>query len=358
MSAKVLLLVGTKKGGFILESDAERQEWRLREPVCQAWPINHFNADPAHGTLYAAGGNEWYGAAVWRSTDLGETWSHSSEGLNYGEGGPDVKTAWSVAPSNGLVYAGVEPAGLFASEDGGSTWRHVSGLREHPSCPTWMPGGGGLCLHSIVPHPGDPRQLWVAISAAGTFYTADGGATWTAQNRGVRADYAPEKYPETGQCVHNLQVAPGRPERLYQQNHCGVYRSDDGGASWQEITAGLPSQFGFPAAVHPRQPETVYVIPLNADIAGRYMPEGKAAVWRSRDAGARWERLSAGLPQEHAYLGVLRQAMSIDRFDPVGIYFGTGTGHLYASSDEGESWRSIADYLPPITSVEVAVMDG
>ncbi|HEX2173906.1 MAG TPA: sialidase family protein, partial [Dehalococcoidia bacterium] len=211
MSPKVLLLIGTKKGGFIFESDAQRWEWRLREPVCASWPVYHFTADPERGALYAAAGSEWYGAAVWRSLDLGKTWSHSSEGLNYGQSGPDIKTVWSVAPSDGLVYAGVEPAGLFVSEDKGATWQHVSGLRGHPSCPGWMPGGGGLCLHSIVPHPTDPRQVWVAISSAGTFHTADGGATWTAQNGGVRADFMPEKYPEVGQCVHNLQIAPSRP---------------------------------------------------------------------------------------------------------------------------------------------------
>jgi photosystem II stability/assembly factor-like uncharacterized protein len=357
VSSKVLVLIGTRKGAFILESDARRQEWGLRGPFCEAWPINHFIADPARATLHAGGGSEWYGAAVWRSADLGATWSHSSEGLNYGEDGPDLKTVWSVAPSNGTLYAGVEPAGLFASQDGGDTWSHVRGLREHPSRPNWMPGNGGLCLHSIVPHPTDHQQVWVGISAVGTFHTSDGGATWTPQNRGVRADFLPDKYPETGQCVHNLQLSPSQPERLYQQNHCGVYRSDDGGAYWQEISAGLPSDFGFPVAVHPRQSETLYVIPLSGEDNSRTMPEGKTAVWRSRDGGECWERLTAGLPQEHAHLGVLRQGMAADRLDPAGIYFGTSTGHVFASADEGESWTEIASYLPAILSVEVAVMD-
>jgi hypothetical protein len=356
MSTKVLVLIGTKKGGFLLESDAERRGWQRPKPVGPPWPIYHFTVDPIRNTLYAAGGSEWYGTAIWRSDDLGATWSHSSEGLSYGEDGPNLKAVWSLAPSNGRIYAGVEPAGLFASDDRGATWQQVTGLREHPSAPNWMPGGGGLCLHSIVPHPTDHQQLWVGISAVGTFHTADGGATWTARNQGVRADYLPEKYPETGQCVHNLQLAPGQPERLYQQNHCGVYRSDDGGASWQEITEGLPSEFGFPSAVHPRQADTVFVIPVNADET-RYMPEGKAAVWRSRDAGRQWERLSAGLPQDGAFLGVLRQAMTIDRLDPAGVYFGTSTGQVFASGDEGESWQEIANYLPPILSVEVAVVE-
>lgn len=356
MAAKVLLLVGTKKGAFILESDADRGRWGMRDPVCDAWPINHFTADTESGYLYAGGGSEWYGPAVWRSGDLGKTWQQSSEGLNYGEGGPDVKTVWSLGRSNGHLYAGVEPAGLFVSADRGASWEHVQGLREHPSSSEWMPGGGGLCLHSIVPHPTDARQMWVAISAAGTFHTEDGGASWTTRNRGVRAEFQPEKYPEFGQCVHNLQAAPAQPGRLYQQNHCGVYRSDDAGATWIEITEGLPSDFGFPMIVHPGDADTVFVIPL--DDLGRYMPKGQAAVWRTRNAGKTWECMTQGLPQQNAYLGVLRQAATSDTFDPAGIYFGTGTGQLFASRDEGDSWQQIADYLPPILSVEVAVIEG
>ena len=357
MATRVLVLVGTKKGGFILESDAERRQWELRGPVCGGWPIYHFSFDRASRTLYAGGGDEWYGAAVWRSDDLGESWSHSSEGLSYGEGGPNIKAVWSVAAAHGTVYAGVEPAGLFASQDGGQSWRQVSGLREHPSQATWMPGGGGLCLHSIVPHPADPKRLWVGISAVGTFYSEDGGATWAARNRGVRADFLPDPNVETGHCVHNLQLSSNGAEYLFQQNHCGVYRSVDGGLSWQEITAGLPSSFGFPMAVHPREAKTIFVLPLNGDIAGRFMPDARAAVWRSRDGGDRWERLSNGLPQKDAYFGVLRQALATDRLDPAGVYFGTGGGHFFASADEGESWQELATYLPPIWSVEAMVIE-
>ncbi len=356
MGGRVLLLVGTKKGGFILDGDEARHDWHLRGPLCEGWPIYDMNWDQRSGTIYAAGGSSWYGAAIWRSHDLGSTWAHSSEGLTYGDDGPKLQTAWNVTPADGAVYAGVEPAGLFRSEDGGRTWRHVEGLRRHPTCPEWQPGNGGLCLHSIVPHPTDRDRMWVAISAVGTFYTEDGGESWETRNRGVRAEYAPERYPEFGQCVHKLVMAAGTPERLYQQNHCGVYRSEDGGASWEEITSGLPSDFGFPMVVHPRDRESAFVIPLNGAEEGRFMPDAKGAVWRTRDAGSSWIRLDRGLPQEHAYLGVLREAMAIDPLDPAGVYFGTSTGEVYGSADEGASWRLIAGHLPPVSSVEAAVV--
>ena len=360
MAKKVLVLLGTKKGAFILESDAGRQKWQLRGPFCETWPMNHVIADPVTGTIYGAGGNEWFGPAVWKSTDLGATWTHSSQGLTYAEGEQPIKAAWSLAPGDGCLYAGVEPAGLFRSDDGGQSWRHIAGLRNHPSQSQWQPGGGGLILHSIVLHPQDAKQVWVGISTAGVFHTADGGETWQPRNRGTRADYLPEdqRYPEFGQCVHCLVMAAGMPDRLYQQNHCGMYRSDDGGATWQSIEKGLPSTFGFPAAAHPRDPSTLYLLPLNGDIAGRFVPEGKTAVWRTRDAGATWQDLREGLPQKDAFLGVLRQAMAVDRLDPAGVYFGTSSGSLFASADEGESWSCIAQHLPTITSVETLVIDS
>ncbi len=360
MAKKVLVLLGTKKGAFILESDAGRQKWQLRGPFCETWPMNHVIADPVTGTIYGAGGNEWFGPAVWKSTDFGATWTHSSQGLTYAEGEQPIKAAWSLAPGDGCLYAGVEPAGLFRSDDGGQSWRHIAGLRNHPSQSQWQPGGGGLILHSIVLHPQDARQVWVGISTAGVFHTADGGETWQPRNRGTRADYLPEdqRYPEFGQCVHCLVMAAGMPDRLYQQNHCGMYRSDDGGATWQSIEKGLPSTFGFPAAAHPRDPSTLYLLPLNGDIAGRFVPEGKTAVWRTRDAGATWQDLREGLPQKDAFLGVLRQAMAVDRLDPAGVYFGTSSGSLFASADEGESWSCIAQHLPTITSVETLVIDS
>jgi len=360
MAQKVLVLVGTRKGAFVIEGDARRSSWELRGPFCEAWPINHVVADPATGTIYAGGGNEWFGPAVWKSTDRGANWTHSSEGLAYAEGEQPIKSVWSLSPASGTLYAGVEPAGLFRSADGGHSWQHLAGLRNHPSREKWQPGGGGLILHSLVPHPKDDKQLWVAISAAGVFHTADGGETWEPRNRGTRADFMPEgqKYPEFGQCVHSLVMAPGKPDRLYQQNHCGMYRSEDGGRQWDSIEAGLPSTFGFPAAVHPRDPETLYLLPLNGDIAGRYVPEGKTAVWRTRDAGKSWQALRQGLPQKNAFFGVLRQAMATDRLAPAGVYFGTSTGMLFASADEGESWSCIAQYLPTISSVETLVVDA
>lgn len=360
MAPKVLVLVGTKKGAFILESDDGRRSWALRGPFCEAWPLNHVIADAASGTIYGGGGNEWFGPAVWKSSDFGATWSHSSEGLGYAAGETPIKAVWSLVPAKGNLYAGVEPAGLFRSDDDGLSWRHVTGLRDHPSRPDWQPGGGGLILHSLVPHPDDDKRLWVAISAAGVFYTADGGETWQPRNRGTRNDYLPEgqRYPEVGQCVHALVMAPGMPDRLYQQNHCGMYRSDDGGSHWDSIEAGLPSTFGFPAASHPRDPETLYLLPLNGDTKGRFVPDGKAAVWRTRNGGDTWQALRKGLPQENAFFGVLRQAMATDRLEPAGVYFGTGSGALFASADEGESWGCIAQHLPTVLSVETLVVDG
>jgi photosystem II stability/assembly factor-like uncharacterized protein len=357
---KVLVLIGTKKGAFILESDKARRSWALRGPFCNTWPIQHVIADPASGTVYAAGGNEWFGPAVWKSSDFGETWSHSSEGLAYAEGEEPIKSAWSLAQGSDGLYAGVQPAGLFKSKDGGVTWSHVAGLRDHPTREHWQPGGAGLILHVIVAHPEDPKKLWVGISSAGVFHSSDGGETWEPRNRGTRADFNPEdqRYPEFGQCVHSLALAPGGAERLYQQNHCGMYRSDDGGREWRSIEAGLPSTFGFPAAVHPRDPDTLFLLPLNGDINGRYMPDAKAAVWRTRDGGASWTALRNGLPQQDAYFGVLRQALATDKLEPAGVYFGTGGGALFASADEGESWECLAQHLPAISSVETLVIEG
>ncbi len=359
MAKRVMVLIGTKKGLFIAESDEARKEWSLRGPFCNTWPINHAIADPATGAIHAAGGNEWFGPAVWTSTDMGETWTHSSEGLAYAEGEEPVASAWSLAPGHGGLYAGVQPAGLFRSTDGGKSWSHVRGLRDHPTRPHWNPGGAGLILHSLVPHPQDENRMWVGISSAGVFGTDDGGESWEPRNKGTRADFFPEdqRYPEFGQCVHCVVLAPGTDRTLYQQNHCGMYRSDDGGRSWESIEKGLPSTFGFPAAAHPRDPRTVYMIPLNGAELGRFVPDARAAVWRTRDGGESWQDLRAGLPQENAYFGVLRQAMATDRLEPSGVYFGTGGGEFYASADEGDTWVSIAGHLPAISSVETYVVE-
>jgi photosystem II stability/assembly factor-like uncharacterized protein len=360
MTAKVLVLLGTKKGAFILESDAERRSWKLRGPYCETWPMNHVIADPATETIYGGGGNEWFGPAVWKSTDRGSTWTHSSQGLAYAAGEQPIKTVWSLAAGHGRLYAGVEPAGLFRSHDGGQTWEHVTGLRDHPSRPDWQPGGGGLILHSLVLHPEDDKQIWVGISAGGVFHTSDRGETWEARNRGTRADFLPDdqKYPDHGQCVHSIVMAAGMPDRLYQQNHCGMYRSDDGGRGWDSIEAGLPSSFGFPAAVHPRDPDTLYLVPLNGDIAGRFVPNGKTAVWRTADGGKTWSARRMGLPQDNAFLTVLRQALATDCVEPAGVYFGTTSGEIYASADEGDSWTCIAQHLPAISSVETLVIEA
>ncbi len=358
MKDRVQVLIGTRKGAFILESDPSRHDWRLRGPFCETWPVHHFVRDARDGMLYAAGGNAWYGPSVWRSPDDGATWSQSSAGISYGAGESKITTIWNLTPADGILYAGVEPAGLFSSRDRGQTWSHVKGLREHPSRPEWQPGAGGLCLHSIAVHPTDPKRMWVGISAVGTFETTDGGASWQARNHGVRADFIPGPTPEFGQCVHNLRLHPAHPEVLYQQNHCGVYRSDDGGREWTEITPGLPSQFGFPLAIHPNDPSTIYVIPHNGPEDGRHMIDGRAAVWRSRNRGADWQRLDDGLPTQNAYVTVLREALAMDPLGPAGVYFGTSTGQLLASADEGEHWRLVADFLPPIWSIEAALVKG
>jgi photosystem II stability/assembly factor-like uncharacterized protein len=354
---KVRLLVGTKKGAFILESDATRADWKLRGPLCEGWPIHDLIVEPGSGAILAAGGSPWYGPAVWRSEDGGESWAHSSSGMTYGDDGPPIPTVWSLAAADSSLFAGVEPAGLFRSEDRGTTWTHVEGLTNHPTRSTWQPGAGGLILHSIVPHPTDPARTWVGISSVGTFETRDGGASWEPRNKGVRAGFNPDPYPVTGQCVHHLVAAAGEPDTLYQQNHCGVYRSDDGGASWIEITEGLPSEFGFPMVTDPRDPDTAWVIPLNGADKGRFMPDAHAAVWRTRDRGASWTRSDDGLPTHDAYLSVLREAMARDTLDPVGIVFGTSTGQLWQSTDEGDSWRMITDTLPEIWAVEAVVVD-
>ena len=360
MGKRVQLLVGTKKGAFILDGDARRREWSVRGPLCEGWPIHDLIEDPASGAVFAAGGSPWYGPAVWRSDDRGVTWTHSSAGLTYGDEAEPIKTIWSLSTTpDGGLFAGVEPAGLFRSDDGGSTWRHIEGLTSHPTRPTWRPGAGGLILHTIVPHPTDAARTWVGISAVGVFETRDAGATWEPRNVGVRNEGNPEnKFTITGQCVHKFAMAAGEPDTLYQRNHSGVYRSDDGSETWQEITGELPTDFGFSLVTHPRDPATCWLIPLSTPEDGRLMPEGHAAVWCTHDRGASWIRADEGLPTQNAFLSVLREAMARDSLDPVGITFGTSTGQLWQSVDEGVSWRMITDTLPEIWAVETAVLDG
>lgn len=358
MTKKLLVLVATGKGAFILEGAESRRDWTVHGPLCDAEPVNHLMADPATGTIWAGGGDGWRGAAVWRSTDQGATFQKFSDGLGYPEGHDRMKAVWSLAHAHGRLLAGAEPAGLFESRDDGETWSHVRGLTDHPSRPEWVPGGGGLILHHIVPHPADPDRIWTAISVAGVFHTQDGGKSWTPRNQGTRCDFmgTGATYPEHGQCVHSLAMAKTQPDRLYQQNHCGMYRTDDGGLNWTSIENGLPSDFGFASATHPTDPDTAWLLPL-VGAEHRYAPDGRLAVWRTNDAGRSWTPFRDGLPQENAYVCILRQAMATDPLTPTGLYFGTTGGTLYASPDEGQSWTPIAQNLPAIRAVETVVVE-
>lgn len=357
MGTKVLVLVGTKRGAFILESDRERKDWKLRGPFLGV-PVRDMKYDKATGAIYAAGAGQYgeeYRAGVWKSLDLGETWTHSAEGLTYGEDGPKLEKVWHLVSAHGSLYAGVDPAGIFRSDDGGQTWTHLAGLRAHPTCPEWGGGAGGLCLHSIVPHPTDPRQIWVGISAVGAFYTADGGESWEVRTNGLRAEWPVNEESNTGYCVHKLIGASGDQPILYMQHHGGVFRSHDGGQNWVDISEGLPEDFGFACAENPHDPSSFYVVPIKHE--GRFVPDGKAAVWRANKGGESWTRLTDGLPQENAYFQVLREALGVDSLPEHGIYFGTNNGFVFASNNEGATWSTIASHLPYVWAVNTAVIE-
>jgi len=352
----MILLAGTKKGLFIFTT-TNRETWQPHGPFLKGKEVHHAIRDPRTGRIFATSNDAWFGSEIVYSDDLGETWTSAKQSPTFAEdSGLKLEGIWHIEPglaaTPDVLYAGVAPAALFKSVDAGETWSEVTELSGHPTRSRWHPGAGGLCLHSIQLDPVNARRMFIAISAVGVFRTDDGGANWKPVNRGTRADFLPENKPEFGQCVHKMLMAPGRPELLFQQNHCGVYRSADAGESWEEITAGLPSDFGFPLAVHPRDAETIYVLPLQG-AEFRCPPEGKLRVFRSRDGGRNWEALTKGLPQEQAFPGILREGMATDKADPAGVYFGTNTGKIFASRDEGDSWHVLAENLPPVSSVEI-----
>lgn len=354
---KVLLLVGTKKGAFLYTS-SDRKNWDMTGPFQPGREINHVTYDPRTGRIYATSNDAWFGSEIVWSPDLGKTWQNAKQSPSFPEAsGLKLDRIWHIEPGRAtepnVLYTGVAPAALFRSTDGGDTWSEVTSLTSHPTRPRWNPGAGGLCLHSIVVDPKNAKRMVVGISAVGVFRTDDGGITWNTANRGTRASFMPDPLPEFGQCVHKLLMANNG--LLFQQNHCGVYRSSNAGESWDEITAGLPSDFGFPLAIHPRQPETIFVIPLKG-AEFRCPPDNVMRVFRSRDGGKSWEALGKGLPQANAFMGIYREGMAMDGFDPAGVYFGTNNGKIFASADEGDSWSLLADNLPPVSSVATAVI--
>ena len=359
----VLLLVGTMKGAFILSSDRSRKKWKVDGPHFPGEAIYSIAFDQRGGrtrTLVGAHSNHW-GSTIRLSDDFGRSWTGPErQAVRFPEdSGLSLAQVWQITPGRAdepdVVWAGVEPAALFESRDAGESWSAVDGLLRHEHREKWMPGGGGLCLHTIVSDPKDRKRMAIAISTAGFYRTDDGGASWQPRNNGVRAVFLPNKYPEFGQCVHKVVNHPSRPERLFLQNHWGLYRSDDWGESWQDIANGVPSDFGFAMQMHPHDPDTVYIVPIQSD-EFRVVPEGKLRVYRTRDAGKSWQPLSNGLPQDRAYENVLRDGLTADSHDPAGVYFGTRSGKLFGSNDAGESWTELADALPPICCVKAAVV--
>jgi photosystem II stability/assembly factor-like uncharacterized protein/predicted Ser/Thr protein kinase len=359
----LVLLVGTTKGAFLLRSNAKRARWEMGGPYFHGHAVYAMAYDNREGQhrIWASTQSYW-GTQLRCSEDFGKSWSNPPEALIRfpADTGLSLKNIWQIALGRAdepnVLYCGVEPAALFESRDGGETWSFVRGLFDHPHRPRWVPGNGGLALHTIVVDPVNKGRMYVAISAGGVYRTNDGGQTWSAQNKGVRAMFLPVKYPEFGQCVHRIVMHPERPERLFLQNHWGIYRSDDASESWTDIANGVPSDFGFAMVVHPRNPDWVYVVPVESD-QFRCTCEGRLRVYRTRNAGASWEALARGLPQKGAYETVLRDAMTADSLDPLGLYFGTRSGQLFASKDEGKTWQKIFEGLPSIVCVRSALIE-
>ncbi len=379
--SKVMVMVGTRKGGFIFTSDRDRRKWSVSDMLFKGWNMMHMMMDSRDGRMHASLSHFVYGPTTHYSDDLGQNWTQatkvpaltrpSSSGRPAGtpeeafSGKPVPQTqeeiiqVWNITPGRpeeaGVLYAGVQPAALFKSTDRGDTWSLIESLYDHPHRGQWQPGAGGLCLHTIVLDPRDATRMYIAISAAGVYRTDDGGKTWQPRNKNTRVDFMGEtQFPEFGQCVHKVDLHPNRPDVLFQQNHCGVYRSDNCGDDWVDIGEGkLPSRFGFPIAVHPHDPQTIYIALEESD-QYRMSVDGQFSIWRSRDGGESWERRAQGLPKAHVV--VLREALATDSFEQAGIYAGTDTGQLFYSRDDGDTWEILADYLPPILSVETAVL--
>ncbi len=359
----VLLMVGTAKGAFLLRSTAARARWEVGGPYFHGQAVYAMAYDGRNGRhrLWASTQSAIWGTILRSSDDFGKTWTNPLEAnLKFpADSGAALKNIWQVCLGRSeepdVLYCGVEPAALFESRDAGESWSLNCGLFDHPHRPRWTPGFGGLSLHTIVPDPSNRRRIYVAISAGGVYVTDDAGVSWRAANRGVRVVFMPEKYPEFGQCIHKIVMHPTRPERLFLQNHWGLYRSDDGAATWQDIARGVPSDFGFAMVMHPRDPDCVYILPVESD-EFRCTPDGRLRVYRTRNAGASWEALTRGLPQKGAYETVLRDGMTADSLDPVGIYFGARSGVLYGSVDEGKNWKKILDGLPPVVCVKHALV--
>jgi len=388
----VRVLVGTRKGGFVLTGDGKRDRWDVSGPHFAGWEVYHMKGSPADpDRLYASQTSGWFGQIIQRSSDGGKTWEppdgpleKTPEGFPKGQsnkfvydtsdefGKPltthqwydgtqhpwEFKRVWHLEPSlddADTVYAGVEDAALFRTKDGGATWRELAGLRGHGTGPQWAPGAGGMCLHTILLHPANPQRMFIAISSAGAFRTDDGAASWRPINRGLHSQYIPDPTAEIGHCVHRIAMHPSRPDVLFMQKHWDVMRSDDAGDSWREVSGNLPTDFGFVIDVHAHEPETIYVVPIKSD-SEHYPLDGKLQVYRSRTGGDEWEALTQGLPQRHCYVNVLRDAMAVDALDPCGVYFGTTGGQVYGSADGGDSWVPIVRDLPAVLSVEVQTL--
>ncbi|HEY4363020.1 MAG TPA: sialidase family protein [Bryobacteraceae bacterium] len=367
----VRVLVGTRKGAFVLSADGKRKDWKVEGPFFAGFEMYHVKGSPADpNRLYASQCSGWFGQLIQRSNDGGKTWEPVDNKFVYDgvpgthqwyDGTPhpwEFKRVWHLEPSltdPDTVYAGVEDAALFKTTDGGKAWAELSGLRKHGSGPKWSPGAGGMGLHTIILDPSDPKRIYIAISAAGAFRTDDGGETWKPINQGLISKYIPDPAAEVGHCVHHVAMHPSRPGVLFMQKHWDVMRSDNAGDLWTRVSGNLPTDFGFVIDVHAHEPETIYVAPIKSD--GEHFPmDGKLAVYRSKTGGNEWERLDKGLPQENCYVNVLRDAMAVDRMDECGVYFGTTGGQVYVSPDAGDSWNPIVRDLPGVLSVEVQTL--